>query len=278
MSGDGAGTMDRVRKTADRIREEEAPDPEWAVILGAGLGRFVDEIDDGVPVPYEELPGFPPGTAGSRGGRLVLGSVDGRPVAAMSGRCHRYEGHSPGRVTFPVRVLRELGAASLVTAGAAGATNPVWEVGDLALISDHINLTGDNPLIGSNVDAQGPRFPDMSEAYDPALRRRARVAARDVGLSLREGVYVAVTGPDLATPAECRMLRTLGADLVGASAVPEVIVARHADMRVLGAAVITDTCSRDGRGSVDAEDAVRAPSGEAGPTLSRLLRAVMSAS
>ncbi|MFB6241132.1 MAG: purine-nucleoside phosphorylase [Gemmatimonadota bacterium] len=207
-------------------------------------------------------------------GRLLLGTLGGRPVAAMRGRYHRYEGHPLEQVTFPVRVLRELGARTLVTSGAAGGMDPLWERGDLVLVSDHVNLMGDNPLVGPNVDDQGPRFPDMSEAYDPELRRRAREEAVQMGLSLREGVYVAVTGPNLETPAEYRMLRTLGADLVGMSTVPEVIVARHAGMRVLGTAVITDMCLPDDLEPVDVEEVVRV-AGEAAPDLSRLVRAVI---
>ena len=274
MTGDGSRVMERVRRAAGRIRREDAPEPEWAVVPDTGLGGLGEDIDVEASVPYEAIPGFPPATVEEHEGRLMLGSMGGRSVAAMSGRYHRYEGHSLGQVTFPIRVLRELGAGTLVTAGAAGGMDPLWDRGDLVLISDHINLMGDNPLVGPNVDEQGPRFPDMSEAYDAGLRRVAREAALEMGLQLREGVYAGVTGPQLETPAEYRMLRTLGAELVGMSTVPEVIVARHAGMRVLGTAVITDMCLPDDLEPVDVEEVVRV-AGEATPALSSLVRRVM---
>ncbi len=273
MTGDGR-IMERVRRAAERVRREGGPEPEWGVVLGTGLGGLGDAMEVEASVPYGSIPGFPPATVEEHEGRLLLGSVGEERVAAMSGRYHRYEGHSLARVTFPIRVLRELGAGTLITSGAAGCMDPLWETGDLVLISDHINLMGDNPLVGPNVEAQGPRFPDMSEAYDGGLRRAAREAALEAGLRLREGVYVAVTGPNLETPAEYRMLRTLGADVVGMSTVPEVIVARHAGMRVLGTAVVTDMCLPDDLEPVDVEDVIRV-AGEAAPELSRLVRLVM---
>ncbi len=266
--------MERVRRAADRVRREGASEPEWAVVLGTGLGDLAETIEVEASVPYDEIPGFPPATVEEHEGRLRLGSISGRSVAALSGRYHRYEGHSLEQVTFPIRVLRELGARTVVTSGAAGGMEPLWERGDLALISDHINLMGDNPLVGPNVEAQGPRFPDMSEAYDAGLRRRAREQALEMGLQLREGVYVGVTGPNLETPAEYRMLRTVGADLVGMSTVPEVIVARHAGMRVLGTAVITDMCLPDDLEPVEVEEVVRIAA-ETAPVLSALVRRVM---
>jgi len=275
VSGTGGDVMERVRRAAGRIRREGAPEPEWAAILGTGLGGIGDAIDVQATVPFAEIPGFPPATVEEHEGRLLVGSVEGRTVAAMSGRYHRYEGHSLKQVTFPIRVLRELGADTLVTSGAAGGMEPLWELGDLVVISDHINLMGENPLVGPNVEAQGPRFPDMSEAYDADLRRAAREAALDMGLRLREGVYVAVTGPNLETPSEYRMLRTLGGDVVGMSTVPEVIVARHAGMRVLGTAVITDVCLPDALEPIDVEEVIRV-AGEATPELSRLVRRVIA--
>lgn len=265
--------MDRVRRAAERVRREDAAAPEWALVPGNGLRGLADPVDVDAAVPYAEIPGFPPAAVEGHGGRLLLGSMGDRGAAVMSGRPHRYEGHSLQQVTFPIRVLRELGAHTLVTAGAAGGMEPLWSRGDLVLISDHINLMGDNPLVGPNVDEQGPRFPDMSRAYDRELRRTARSEAVDMGLQLREGVYVAVTGPSPETPAECRMLRTLGADLVGMSTVPEVIVARHAGMRVLGTAVITGACLPDDREPVDVAEAARV-AGEAAPALSTLVRRV----
>jgi purine-nucleoside phosphorylase len=181
----------------------------------------------------------------SHAGRLLFGGLGSRSVVAMQGRFHRYEGYTLQQVTFPVRVLHALGAPILILSGACGGMNPLWSAGDLVLLSDHINLQGDNPLIGPNDDRLGPRFPDMSSPYDPALRALARRLALEMGLVLREGVYVSVTGPNLETPAEYRMLRGIGADVVGMSTVPEVIVAIHEGMRVLGISIVTDLCLPD---------------------------------
>lgn len=266
--------MRRVRRAAGRIRDEGGPRPAWGVILGTGLGALGEEIAVEVDLPYGEIPGFAPATVDGREGRLLLGAVDGRPLVAMSGRYHPYAGHPLEQVALPVRVMRELGAEAMVLSGAAGGLDPRWERGDLALISDHVNCTGDNPLVGPNVEAQGPRFPDMSEAYDGGLRERARRAALEHGLRLREGVYAGVTGPDRGTPAEHRMLRTLGADMVGTSTVPEVIVARHAGMRVLGAAVIAEMCPSDRLEPVEEE---RRTADEAAAGLSRIVRGAMAA-
>lgn len=196
-------------------------------------------------IEYGDIPGFPLSTVESHAGRLLCGTLAGKTVIAMQGRFHRYEGYSLQQVTFPVRVLRALGAPTLVVSNACGGMHPLWEAGDLMLIADHINLLGDNPLLGRNDDRLGPRFPDMSQPYDPALRELARAEARRQGIMLREGVYVAVTGPNLETRAEYRMLRAMGADVVGMSTVPEVIVAVHGGMRVLGVSIITDMCLPD---------------------------------
>lgn len=260
--------MERVRAAAGRVRREGAAEPDWAFLLESGFDGLEDAVDAEASIPYASIPGFAPAEGAERGGRLLLGTLEGRAVAVMCGRHHRHEGHSRRDLGRPVRVLRELGAGTIVTAGPARSAHPLWERGDVALVSDHVNLTGDNPLVGPNVEAQGPRFPDMSDAYDEALRRRARDAALEIGLPLREGVFAAVAGPGAETPAEGRMLRRAGADLVGSSAVPEVIVARHAGMRVLGTAVITrrgapaDLRAGDGRAA------------DAAARLSRLLRAV----
>lgn len=227
------------------VRAHSALAPEVAVILGTGLSGLADALDTAARVPFDAIPGFPPPTVESHEGWLLLGTIGGRPCVVMQARFHRYEGYSLQQVTFPVRVLRALGATTLVISNVSGGMHPLWSLGDLVLIADHINLLGDNPLVGPNDDADGPRFPDMSLTYDPGLRALARDAALAQGITLREGVYVALPGPSLETAAEYRMLRTLGADIVGMSTVPEVIVARHQGMRVLGLSIITDLCLPD---------------------------------
>jgi purine-nucleoside phosphorylase len=218
---------------------------EAAIILGTGLGALAEQIEVQVAIPYRDLPNFPLSTVESHSGRLLCGRLAGKTVVAMQGRFHRYEGYTPQQVTFPVRVLRALGAETLIVSNACGGMHPLWAPGDLMLIADHINLLGDNPLIGPNDDALGPRFPDMSEPYDTRLRALAREVALAKGITLREGVYAAVQGPNLETRAEYRFLRMIGADVVGMSTVPEVIVARHGGMRVLGLSIITDQCLPD---------------------------------
>jgi purine-nucleoside phosphorylase len=216
-----------------------------AIILGTGLGGLADEIDVEQAIEYNDLPNFPLSTVESHKGRLLCGTLGGKTVVAMQGRFHRYEGYSLQQVTFPVRVLRALGAETLIVSNACGGMHPLWAAGDLMVIADHINLLGDNPLIGPNDDTLGARFPDMSEPYDPALRALAREVALQNGITIREGVYVAVQGPNLETRAEYRFLRGIGADVVGMSTVPEVIVALHGGMRVLGLSIITDQCLPD---------------------------------
>lgn len=227
------------------VKTRTAIVPDVAVILGTGLGALADELKADVTIPYAEIPGFPRPTVETHAGRLLFGTLGRTPVAMMQGRFHRYEGYSLQQVAFPVRVLRALGAKTLIVSNVSGGMHPLWSTGDLVLISDHINLLGDNPLAGPNNDAEGPRFPDMSAAYDPGLRKLARDVAREHKIVLREGVYVAVPGPNLETRAEYRMLRALGADVVGMSTVPEVITAVHQGMRVLGLSIITDNCLPD---------------------------------
>jgi purine-nucleoside phosphorylase len=236
---------EQVQAAAEVVRRASRLAPEVGIILGTGLGGLADEIDVEARVPYEAIPGFPLSTVESHAGRLLLGRLGGKPVVAMQGRFHRYEGYSLAAVTFPVRVMHALGARSLIVSNACGGMHPLWSPGDLVLLSDHINLLGDNPLIGPNDERLGPRFPDMSAPYDPALRRLTREVAQELGITLREGVYVAVPGPNLETRAEYRMLRALGADVVGMSTVPEVIVAAHAGMRTIGLSIITDQCLPD---------------------------------
>ncbi len=219
--------------------------PDAALILGTGLGALAREIRVEAEFDYGDVPGFPLSTVESHAGRLLAGRLGGKRVLAMQGRFHRYEGYSLQEVTFPVRVLRALGAPRLIVSNACGGMHPLWAPGDLMLIADHINLLGDSPLIGPNDDAIGPRFPDLSACYDEGLRSHARAVATATGMTLREGVYVAVPGPNLETRAEYRMLRTMGADVVGMSTVPEVIVAVHGGMQVLGISLITDQCLPD---------------------------------
>ena len=236
---------DRVADAARLVRGRTTLRPEIAIVLGTGLGALAEEIELEATIAYGEIPGFPLSTVESHTGRLLLGRLAGRAVVAMQGRFHRYEGYDLRQVTFAIRVLHALGAGTLVVSNACGGMHPLWAAGDLVLLSDHINLLGDNPLVGPNDDRLGPRFPDMSAPYDPALRALARAAALDLGIVLREGVYVAVPGPNLETRAEYRMLRAMGADVVGMSTVPEVIVAVHQGMRVMGISIITDQCLPD---------------------------------
>jgi purine-nucleoside phosphorylase len=245
-----------------------------AVILGTGLGGLAREIELECEIGYENISGFPLSTVESHAGRLLLGDLGGKRVVAMQGRFHCYEGYSMQQIGFPVRVMRALGAGTLVVSNACGGMQPLWQAGELVLISDHINLLGDNPLIGPNDDRLGPRFPDMSAVYDPELRELARSVARDLRIVLHEGVYVAVTGPNLETPAEYRFLRGIGADVVGMSTVPEVIVAVHGGMRVLGVSIITDRCLPDALEPVDVETII-ATATKAEPNLTGLISTVL---
>jgi len=265
---------EQVQTAVTAIRARTTAQPEAAIILGTGLGGLAREMKVDTSIPYQDIPGFPLSTVESHAGRLLFGGLGGRSVVAMQGRFHRYEGYSLQQVTFPVRVLHALGAPILVLSGACGGMNPLWSAGDLVLISDHINLQGDNPLLGPNDDRLGPRFPDMSAPYDPALRTLARRLALEMGMVLREGVYVAVTGPNLETPAEYRMLRGIGADVVGMSTVPEVIVAVHAGMRVLGISIVTDQCLPDALEPADIGRII-ATANQAEPSLTRLVARVV---
>jgi len=257
------------------LRARTALVPDVGLILGTGLGRLADEIQIEASVPYADIPGFVRSTVESHTGRLLLGTLEGRRVAAMQGRFHRYEGYTLAQVTWPVRVLRALGAGTLIVSNACGGMHPLWDAGDLVLLADHINFLGDNPLVGPNDDAAGPRFPDMSCPYDAELRAAARAVALERGLVLREGVYVAVTGPNLETRAEYRMLRTLGADVVGMSTVPEVILARQLGMRVLGLSIITDRCLPDALEPASVERIIAVARG-AEPALATLVRGVLA--
>lgn len=226
---------------AVRLRSDLRPDV--GVVLGSGLGGFADAVDDRVEIPYGDIPGWPVSTAVGHAGTLVLGLFGGVPVAVMKGRAHLYEGHAPARVAFGVRVLGRLGVRSLVLTNACGALDAALTPGTLVAVSDHLNLQGASPLVGPNDDELGPRFPDMSDAYDPAYRAVAQEAAERLGIPLGEGVYAAWLGPAFETPAEIRMLRTLGADLVGMSTVPEVLAARHMGIRCLALSCVTNAAA-----------------------------------
>ena len=269
-------TVEAVEAAASVVRERFATAPDVAIVLGTGLGGLAREIDVHETIAYADIPGFPRSTVESHAGRLLCGTLGGHTVVAMQGRFHRYEGYTLQQVTFPVRVLRALGAGTLIVSNACGGMHPLWSPGDLMLIADHINLLGDNPLIGANDDRLGARFPDMSTPYDESLRVVARAVAAEQRTVLREGVYVAVAGPALETRAEYRMLRALGADVVGMSTVPEVIVALHGGMRVLGLSIITDRCLPDALEPASLETII-ATAAEAEPRLTALVRGVLEA-
>ncbi|WP_110111217.1 purine-nucleoside phosphorylase [Bacillus sp. CGMCC 1.16541] len=229
-----------MKKSTQFIQEKYETTPKVGLILGSGLGVLADEIQDAVKIPYNEIPEFPVSTVEGHAGQLVLGTIHDVPVVAMQGRFHFYEGYGLDKVTFPVRVMKELGVETLIVTNAAGGVNESFQPGDLMIITDHINNFGTNPLIGPNDSDLGVRFPDMSEAYCKNLRALAKDVANKLTIDVQEGVYVGNTGPTYETPAEVRMLRTLGGDAVGMSTVPEVIVARHAGMKVLGISCISN--------------------------------------
>jgi purine-nucleoside phosphorylase len=239
------GLREQVAEAAAAVRSAWATPPRAGLILGTGLGGLAAQIEAAAALPYARIPHFPAVTVQSHAGQLVCGTLCGVPVVAMDGRFHYYEGYSLRQVTFPVRVMRELGADVLVVTNAAGGLNPQHALADLVIIEDHINLMPENPLRGVNDDALGPRFPDMSEPYDRELIALARRTALELAIPAHTGVFVAVPGPNLETRAEYRMLRGMGADVVGMSTVPEALVARHAGMRTLGFSVITDMCLPD---------------------------------
>jgi purine-nucleoside phosphorylase len=271
---EGVALLAAIREAVSAVRDRSPLEPEVAIILGTGLSALGQRIDVEVAIPYEEIPHFPLSTVESHTGRLLLGRLGGQRVVAMEGRFHRYEGYTLQQVTFPVRVMRALGAGTLIVSNACGGMNPLWSPGELMLIADHINLLGENPLVGPNLDELGPRFPDMSRVYDAELRRIAREVALDLRITLHSGVYVAVSGPNLETRAEYRMLRLIGADVVGMSTVPEVIVAIHGGMRVLGISIVTDACLPDSLEVADVATII-ANARRAEPQLTELVTGVL---
>ena len=257
------------------IRGQWQGTPRIGIILGTGLGSLAGHIRSEATIDYPTIPHFPRSTAIGHTGQLVCGQLDGATVVAMEGRFHAYEGYSQGQITFPVRVMRALGANLLIVSNACGGMNPQYGRGDIMVIEDHINLMGGNPLIGVNDDCLGPRFPDMCAPYDHRLIDRALSIARKENFTAHKGVYVAVTGPNLETRAEYRFLRLIGADVVGMSTVPEVLVAVHAGMRVLGLSVITDMCLPDALKPADIQE-ILATAAEAEPKLRKIVLGVVA--
>lgn len=260
-----------IDEAVEHVRSEVDARPSVGIVLGTGLGALVDDIEIDRSLDYAAIPHFPVSTVESHDGRLIFGELESRSIVAMQGRFHFYEGYTLEQVAFPVRVMQRLGVDTLIVSNACGGMNPVYRRGDLMRIDDHINLIGDNPLRGPNLDELGPRFPDMSEPYDAALGELADRVALENGIRMHVGVYVAVAGPNLETRAEYRFLRTIGADVVGMSTVPEVIVARHGGMRVLGISIVTDECFPDALEPVDVEEII-AVAGEAEPRMTKVIR------
>lgn len=263
-----------IRDATDFIRSRTDLVPEVALILGSGLGPLANEIEDAVVIPYAEIPGITPSTAPGHAGELYVGTLQGRTVVAMKGRIHPYDGQPAARLAFPVRVMHELGASSLVVSNACGGLVPEWSAGDLMLQTDFINYTWDNPLTGPNLDERGPRFPVMYDCYDPAYQELARAAAREQGIDLREGVYLAISGPSYSTRAEGRMYQAWGAHAIGMSTVHEVIVARHEGMRVLGLSCVTDMALPDGDGHATGDEVIEVAE-RSGERFRRLVRALL---
>lgn len=270
--------MSELRKHIDEsirfLRTKTALQPSVGIILGTGLGGLAREIAQETVINYEEIPHFPVSTVESHHGRLIFGTLGGKKVVAMQGRFHYYEGYTMQQVTFPVRVMKFLGVNTLLISNAAGGMNPQFRKGSIMIITDHINLQGDNPLIGPNDDTLGPRFPDMSEPYSKQLIALAEQVALDLKIRVERGVFVAVAGPNLETRAEYRFLRWIGADAVGMSTVPEVIVANHMSMRVLGMSIITDECFPDALQPAKVEDIIAVASATE-PKLTAIMKGVV---
>ena len=249
--------------------------PEFGIVLGTGLGGLVNEIDIRYSIPYHEIPNFPVSTVKGHKGRIIFGVLSGRPVVALQGRFHYYEGYTMKEVTFPIRVMNELGIKILILSNASGGLNPVFAVGDVMFIEDHINLMGTNPLIGPNDEKLGPRFPDMSEPYSHRLRIRGQAIADKLGIAYRTGVYVGVTGPTFETPAEYKYVRFIGGDAVGMSTVPEVIVARQASLPVLAFSVISDLGVEGKIVEISHDDVIDAAS-IAEPSMTKIIKAFIA--
>ncbi len=265
---------DQIEAAAAAIQKAWPQTPHAGIILGTGLGGLVEHIDIAATLDYADIPNFPVSTATSHRGRLVMGKLDGIDVMVMEGRFHQYEGYPLKKITLPVRVMKRLGAKLLMVSQAVGGLNPTYRAGDLMVIDDQINLMGDNPLVGVNDDRLGPRFPDMSAPYDPELIDAGLEVARKENFVAHRGVTVAVTGPNLETRAEYRFLRAIGADVVGMSTIPEVIVAVHSGLRTFGLSVITDMCQPDHLEPVNVEQII-ATANSAAPKLRAMVRGVV---
>jgi len=266
--------FDKIQEAATLVKSRWQRVPRVGMVLGTGLGGVAKKIQIELEIPYEQLPHFPCSTSPGHHGRLICGTLEGVPIVAMDGRFHAYEGYTLAKLTLPVRVFKALGCQFLFVSNACGGMNPLFRKGDIMLIDDHINLLGDNPLIGPNDDRLGVRFPDMSEPYDKRLREIAATVAMEKKVKIQTGTYVAVTGPCLETRAEYRFLRMIGADVVGMSTVPEVIVAIHAGLRVLGLSIITDMCFPDALEPVSVQEII-AVANSAEEPLSRLVTGVL---
>jgi purine-nucleoside phosphorylase len=265
-----------IQSAADFLAAKWPTVPQIGMITGTGLGSLTDKIKVDLRIPYEEIPHFPRSTIEGHKGTLVCGNLANKQLIAMEGRFHVYEGYTPEEITFPVRVMSKLGINSLLISSAAGGLNPRFKPADIMIVKDHINLTGRNPLIGPNLNEFGPRFPDMSQVYDRELIRLAREKAKEVGIPLREGIYVGIVGPSLETPAETRFLRMVGADAVGMSTVPEVIVGVHCGLKILVIVAITNVNIPEAMGKTSIEEVI-ATAEKAGPKLSLLWEKIITA-
>jgi purine-nucleoside phosphorylase len=267
-------TYEEIKNTADFLKNEGIENPEIGIVLGTGLGKLVNDIKIIKEIPYEKIPGFPVATVEFHSGKLIYGTMEGKKVLAMNGRFHYYEGYTMKQVSFPIRVMKLLGIKFLLLSNAAGAMNLDWKKGDLMLIRDHINFLPSNPLIGKNIDELGPRFPDMSKAYSPELNSRFEKAGLEENINLRKGVYIAVQGSMLESPAEYKFLRKLGADAVGMSTVPEVIVANHMSLPCAAISVLTDECDPENLKPVNISEIIEV-AGRAEEKLVKLFRNVI---
>jgi purine-nucleoside phosphorylase len=264
-----------LQEALSSIRAKTSLTPDIAIILGSGLGPLADEIQSVASLPYQDIPGFATSTAPGHEGKLILGNLAGKSVVAMKGRIHYYEGYTAQQTTFPLRVMQALGAKTLLVTNACGGLNPHWQAGDLMLQLDYINFTGSNPLIGKNDQTLGPRFPVMFDCYDPEYQALARQTARAESILLREGVYLAISGPTYASRAELRMFRNFGADAIGMSTVHEVMIARYLGMRVLGLSTVTDMALPDSHHGHTTGDEVVAMANKVGSTFRHLVKAIL---
>lgn len=268
-------TYEQIKETADFLNKKGINQPEIGIVLGTGLGKLVSEIEIILEISYSDIPNFPIATVEFHSGKLIYGNLEGKKVLCMNGRFHYYEGYTMKQVAFPIQVMKLLGVQKLLLSNAAGAMNLQWKKGDLMLINDHINLLPSNPLIGKNIDELGPRFPDMSKAYSPAINSLFKKSSQDLSIELREGIYVSVPGSMLETAAEYRMLHYLGADAVGMSTVPEVIVANHMSLPCAAISVLTDECDPDNLQPVNIMEIIEI-AGKAEERLIKLFKEVIS--